>query len=304
MSAERVFAAGQQVIGVILHEAAAAAHALGHRLDYAGHCGDLPVTLAAVAVALLHEPLACKPGELLHAVEILKGIGERLCALSVEHTLYRYLLTSLIAYGFDIVGADGVFLLIKIDKPVYLAVADRRHLLDEVADRPGVDLPAELYLNLDLVALRDGDVTHIIAEAHHLERPALGVADGASHPQTELPQDGFILPIAHDYLAGQPHSRADEAMLPVAVSRLIEIHEVHVYLFVRNLTVILRRKMAIGLLQERKSVYPHLARAEGMAPGDDAEAVVVVIRLFYNACHLVGGLDRSLVDEAAGDEFA
>ena len=75
---------------------------------------------------------------------------------------------------------------------------------------------------------------------------------------------------------GDPHPGKDEAVFPVAVSRLVKVHEIHIDLIVGKLFIGLGMQMQKGLSELLKALYPHLCRREGMHPGDDANAVIIV----------------------------
>ncbi len=126
------------------------------------------------------------------------------------------------------VGGDLVLVGVGLDELVDLGLGDRVHGLDQVAHAVAVDGPAQLDLGLDLVALGDRDLAHVVAEAGDLEAAAVGEGGGRAHPAGELLEDGRGLPVADHDLARQAQARADEAVLPVAVGRLVEVHEVHV----------------------------------------------------------------------------
>ena len=57
--------------------------------------------------------------------------------------------------------------------------------LHKLAHGPGIDLPAELDLCFDLIALCDGHLTHIVAEAHDLHVLRDGNTDGGLHPAAD-----------------------------------------------------------------------------------------------------------------------
>ena len=173
-----------------------------------------------------------------------------------------------------------------------------------MADGPVIDLPAELYLRLHLVALGDGDVAHVVAEADYAQAAGEVPAERAAHPAAELAQYVLILPVAGYDLARQAHTRPDEPVLTVAVGGLVEVHEVHVYLFVGDAAVVLRGEVTPRLLQGAEAVYPHLARGEGVAPGDDAAAAVVVVGVAHYAGNLSVRLDRGLIDQRAREQAA
>ena len=74
MGAKTVLLPFHQMIGIILHKEGAAVAALSHGFENGRHGGHLPVSLAAVAVALGHEVLGGQAGELVHAVQVLEGV--------------------------------------------------------------------------------------------------------------------------------------------------------------------------------------------------------------------------------------
>ncbi len=46
-----------------------------------------------------------------------------------------------------------------------------------------------------------------------------------------------------------PHPCEDEGMFPIPMGGLVEVHEVHVDAFIRNLRVVLGQQMKVWLLQ-------------------------------------------------------
>ena len=64
------------MICAVLHKEGTAVAVLAHSLQDGGHGCDLPVTFPAVAVTLGHQVLEGQAGQLLHTVQILKGVGE------------------------------------------------------------------------------------------------------------------------------------------------------------------------------------------------------------------------------------
>ena len=301
VGAQAVLLALHQVVGVILHEGGAAVLTLGHGLHDRGHRGDLPVALAAIAVALRHQVLGGQAGQLLHAVEILEGVGEGQAALGVQHLLHRDLLAGLVAHGLDVVGGEGVQCLVLGHLRVDFRLGHLVHGVHQLAHGPGVDLPAELGLHLDLVALSHGHFAHVVAKAHDLHRLGDGHAHRRAHPGANAGLHVLILPVAGDDLARHAQTRGDEAVLAVAMGRLVQVHEVHVDLVVGDLAVVLGGEMQVGLLQVSKAVDPHLGRGEGVAPGDDASAVLGVIRLAHDVGDLLVGLGGHLVHQLAGE---
>ena len=185
----------------------------------------------------------------------------------------------LLAHDVDALGAHRVLFRVLRHHGVHFLVGHLFDVLDEVADGIVVDLPAEADVRLHLVALGDGDVAHVVGEAADLDRFGECVACGDLAPGGELFQRFLVLKVADDDFIILAQAGDDVAELPVAVRRLVFVHEVHVDGVVRQFFVVLRRKVAHGLLQHGKPLNPHLCGREGVAPGDDADAVVVRIDL-------------------------
>ena len=103
-----------------------------------------------------------------------------------------------------------------------------------------------------------------------------------------------------DDLPGQAQPGGDEAVFPVPVGSLVEIHKVHVDLFVGDLPVVLGSKMAVGLLELGQAAEPHLAGGKGVAPGDDAQTAAVIICLPDHAGDLPAALYHGLARQGPG----
>ena len=245
--------------------------------------------------------LACKSRQLTHADEVLEGVGKRHCANALEELFHCDFFAGLIAHGVHLIRREIVAREVFLHEGVHFRLGDCIHLVYEFAHRPGVDLPAELSLRFDFVAFGDGYLAHVVAKADKAQVLALIITDRAAHPRAELVEYRRILPVSRDDLARESHSRRDEAVLAVAVRCLIEVHEIHVDFLIRNLAVILRRKMAVRLLQQLQTVDPHLAGAEGVHPGHDATAGVAIVGFFDKLLDFVRGLHRSFIEKTAGN---
>ena len=73
--------AGAEVVRVVLHEGRPAGRLAGHRLEDAHEGRRLPVTLAAEAVAVGHQPLDGQAGQLAKAAQVLEVARERVEAV-------------------------------------------------------------------------------------------------------------------------------------------------------------------------------------------------------------------------------
>ena len=191
---------------------------------------------------------------------------------------------------------------VELHERVDVRFGDGVHLLHQVANSPGVHLPAQFDLGLHLVALGDGHLPHVVAKAHHLQGSGHRRACGGAHPAAQPHMHALILPVAGDDLAGQAQPGGEKAVLPVAVGGLIEVHEVHVDLVAGDLPVILGGQVAIGLLQPRQAVNPHFAGGKGVAPGHHPGAGRAVVGLPHYAGNLPGGFGGHLIDQGEGQE--
>ena len=151
---------------------------------------------------------------------------------------------------------------------------------------PEINFPAELVLCLNFVAFGDSYISHIVAKAHDLEVFGEIDADADFLKLCQSCDHILFFPVSGDHFSGLSESCADKAVLSVTMGCLIEIHEVHIDLFIRNFLIVLSCQMAPGLLQQGKSRQPHLGRREGMAPCHHAKALVIIIGLLDHLCDL------------------
>ena len=190
MCAPRIFSRpGRQLVGVVLHERRAAGHAGRHRLDRAHQHRGLPVALAAEAVAVGHQPLHREPGQLAQAAEVLEVGGERAEAAGGRGSRAgrprsgpRSAATRAGRRRRAAPGPAGSCRRTRRPARRPRLVGDRVDDGDQVVDAVGVDRDAEAQLRLDLVALGDRDVAHVVAEPGQPQRAHLGQAARRPHP--------------------------------------------------------------------------------------------------------------------------
>ena len=159
-----------------------------HRLDRAQHHRGLPVALAAEPVAVGHQPLHGEPGQLAQAAEVLEVGGER-PEPAVGRGTRAAPARSRAPYRSDScrsppaqLGRDAVGVVVLLDQLVDVRLGDRVDRGHQVVDAVGVDRDAEPQLGLDLVALGDRDVAHVVAEAGQPQRADGGRARGGPRP--------------------------------------------------------------------------------------------------------------------------
>ena len=99
------------------------------------------------------------------------------------------------------------------------------------------------------------------------------------------------------------HPGHDVPKLPVSVRRLIEVHEIHINTLPWNGRIELRMQMAKRFLQLLQTPYPHFCRREGVHPGDDANASLIVIRGQAKLLNTIGRSDDLLLNQVYGDRI-
>ncbi len=253
----------REVVGVVLHERGAAGEAGGHDLHGADHRRGLPVALPAEAVAVGHQALDGESGELLEAVEVLERVGEGDEAAVGEEPAQAELDPRAVAQALRAVAARpelrrrrrtrrGIARPARPrPRPMASSTTSTRSPTPHVLMRE-----AEPALGLHLVALGDGDLAHVVAEAGDPARLPVGLGARGARPRPDLLLDGRVAPVADDHLALEAQAGGDEPELPVAVGGLVEVHEVHVDVGPRDLAVVLRVEV-----QERLGEQPRGRRS-------------------------------------------
>ena len=291
--------AGHEVVGVVLEHGGALGvlHAGGHQLHHAHHAGGLPVALGAEAVALFLQALNGQARKLLERAQVAKVGDDGVVVLFHHEALkaqFDLRLHGHMAAEFLLVAAVEeyvVHVVVLVHQRVGIRLADGGDVLGDFVDRIGVHGPAQLDLRLDLVALGDGHVAHVVRHAQYAHVAALHQADGRAHPGGDALLHARVAPMAGDNLALDAHAGDDVAVLAVAVRGLVFVHEVHVDGVVGNLLVELRVQVQKRLAVLAQAGDPTLGRGEGVHPGDDAGAVGIGV-----------GLVEGLADERVGDQ--
>src|SRR5690606_6359322 len=95
-------------------------------------------------------------------------------------------------------------------------------------------------------------------KASYFEGARFVRGEGAPHPASQFIEHLGILIVANDDLSVHPKSSNNEPVFPIAVSRLVQVHEIHVDLTPGQFTVELGVEMRERLLQTCEPRYPHL----------------------------------------------
>ena len=119
---------------------------------------------------------------------------------------------------------------------------------------------AQTLLELNTVTIGNGNVVHVHTE--HQAANVLGISYTSCYasPNGNLLLSLLVFPIAANHLTGDAHTGADVSELDIAVSTLVEVHEVHVDLAPGDLSVILSVEVEQRLLQLLQTLNPHLGR--------------------------------------------
>ena len=173
VGAEDGVAVRDQVVGVVLHERHATRQPGAHHLHRADHRRGLPVPLGAEAVAVAHQPLDGQTGQLREAVKILERVGEGREPAVREEAAQAELDPGPVAQRIVRAVAAGTELMrrrrTRRGTPRSARRPRRRSRLTRRPTRSptpiAVDAEAEPALSLDLVALGDRDLAHVVAEA-------------------------------------------------------------------------------------------------------------------------------------------
>ena len=145
---------------------------------------------------------------------------------------------------------------------------------------------AHALLKLYAVAIGYGNVVHVHTEHQAAYVVCISHAGSNTCPCGNLPLSFLALPIAYNYLSWYTHTCADVSKLDIAVSRLVEVHKVHIYRVPRKLGVVLCVEVEQRLLKSLQSLNPHLGWREGVHPCDDTYTLVVVVGSLHHCLHL------------------
>ena len=108
-------------------------------------------------------------------------------------------------------------------------------------------------------------------------------------------QSLFLFPVTYHYFTTDTHTGADMSEFAVTVSRLVQVHEIHVHCIPRNFLVELSMQVQQRLLQLLQAVNPHFSRRERMHPSDNTDTLFVIIGCFENSFHFFRRISCSFV---------
>ncbi len=155
---------------------------------------------------------------------------------------------------------------------------------------------AHTYLGLNLVTVSNSDIVHLIAESEN--EHVLGISPRCTHalPYGNAFLSVGILPITCDDFAAHTHTCTYMSELTVAVSTLIQIHEIHIHGIPWYLGIVLGMEMEQRLGKHLQTMNPHLGRRESVHPCDDTYTTRIVICSLHDVLYLTRRIGGALID--------
>ena len=130
---------------------------------------------------------------------------------------------------------------------------------------------------------------------------SIGYTSSYTSPNGNLLLSLLVLPVTANHLAGYTHTSADVSELDIAVSTLVQVHEVHVDLAPGDFGIILCVEVAQRLLQLLQTLDPHLCRREGVHPGNDTYALLVVVGSQHYLLYFLRAVGCTFIYNLNGD---
>ena len=165
----------------------------------------------------------------------------------------------------------------------------------QLADRTVVYVVSHALFGFYFVAVGHGHVVHLVAEADDEHVLCIGPCGAYTHPHGYFMLGLLIFPVTDHHFAADAHAGADVSEFSVAVGRLVQVHKVHVHRFPGNLFVELSMQVQQGLPELLQAVNPHLGGRERVHPGDDTDALLVVIGGFEDCFYFFRRVGRTFI---------
>ncbi len=198
-------------------------------------------------------------------------------------------------------AVEAVFVCVFLDESVDGMFGDALDSIDEVADAVGVDGITEAEFCFHFIAFGDCYLAHVVAEPDEAGALPVVPAGGGAGPGVQPVEGMWVLPVAGDHFAIQAHAAHDEAEFSVAVSALVEVHEIHIDLLPGDVPIELGVQVEQWFMEDAQSADPHFCRGEGMHPSDDADTMGCVIGFDAGMVDLFRCFDGRAVDDPDGD---
>jgi len=191
-------------------------------------------TSAAESISIGHQTLHGDSWKLRQAVQVLKRVRECLGAGVLKKIPQPQLNSCGLKQGGPPASAgpqrlgDRIGFIVFSGEPLDLGVSHLLNTLFQISDTEPIHRIAKPDLCIELVSFGHRDIAHVVAEACDFQHLSIVPGAGSTHPNANLALHSIVLPGPNDDLALESQAGSDESEFPVAMSRLVEIHEIHV----------------------------------------------------------------------------
>ena len=136
-----------------------------------------------------------------------------------------------------------VFTKIDCYKSFHIGILDIFMIFHQFAHRAVVHMVTHALLRLNLISIRYRYIIHLVAKTDNQHVLSIRPSRTDTHPNSNLTLSFPIFPMPYHYFAANSHSSTNMPELTIAMSRLIQVHEVHIHGVPRYLLVELGMKM-------------------------------------------------------------
>ena len=180
-----------------------------------------------------------------------------------------------------------VLLEILCNECIHVGILHGIEIGHHLAERYIVHVVSEPHFCLYLVTVGNGHIVHLVAETDDAHILRVMPCSCNPFPYSDVLKGLIVLPVADHGLVVLAHACEDVGILAVSVCALVEVHEIHVDFIPRNLGIELGVQVEKRLLQDLKTVDPHLGRGECMHPGDDTDTFCLILCSPHYCCNLL-----------------
>ena len=160
----------------------------------------------------------------------------------------------------------------------------------------------ETLFELNAVTVCYCNIVHVHTEHQAAYVVSISYTSSNASPYSNLLLSLFALPVTYYYLARNTHTSADVTELDITVSRLVEVHEVHVHSVPWNLSVVLSVEVEERLLKSLKTLNPHLSRRECVHPSDNTYTLLVIVCCLHYSLYFVRRVSCAFIYDLDRDD--
>ena len=129
---------------------------------------------------------------------------------------------------------DIIFRIIFLYKGIHIPFCHILNIIRNFINRICINFPSEFNLCFYLIAFRYRNIPHIVGNTAYPDMGRFHNADCSPHPVRNLLLYFFIVPMPNYDFPLNPHTAYNMPIFPVAVSRLVFIHKVHINRVIRD----------------------------------------------------------------------